>query len=444
MTSPVDPFEIPDAALLSAAASGTLDFMGARRTAVVVGGGPSGLISAEVLATAGFHVDLYEHMPSVGRKLLLAGRSGLNMTNNEPLDQMMERFGDVALVRDAVRRHPPTDLRNWAAGLDQPTYVGSSGKVFPTAFRATPLLRSWLARLRNLGVDIHVRHRWLGWAMTDDGVIDPSAHRFQTADGTPFNVRGDVTVFALGGASWPRVGADGGWAAVFAAAGLDVRSLRPANCGLHVNWSQVFAGRYTGVPVKNTRVSVGTTTERGDIMITDRGLESGPIYMVSSVVRDAIDREGRCTILIDLHPDLTVDTIAARLSGRRTKDSVTNSLRRSLGLSPVAIALLREATGNDLPSDGVALAQLIKAVPLTIESVAPIERAISTAGGLALHELDDQFMVRSLPGTFAAGEMLDWEAPTGGYLLQASFSTGVAAARGAIAWSDSSLTHDDS
>lgn len=436
MTSPVDPFGIPDAALLSAAASGILGFGGDPRTAVVIGGGPSGLMAAEVLSTAGIHVDLYEHMPSVGRKLLLAGRSGLNLTNNEPLENMAARFGDAPLVREALQRHTPAHLREWAAGLGEPTYVGSSGRVFPTFFRATPLLRSWLARLRELGVDIHVRHRWLGWATTDDGEIDPSAHRFQTPDGETRLVSSDVTVFALGGASWPRVGSDGSWAAIFAAAGLDVSALKPTNCGLHVNWSPTFAERFAGVPVKNTRVSVGETSARGDLMITDRGLESGPIYMVSSVARDAIDHSGRCTLFLDLHPDLTAGAIAARLSSRRTKDSATNFLRRSLGLSPVAIALLREATGNELPIDSMQFASLIKAVPLTIESVAPLARAISTAGGLAFHELDDQFMIRALPGTFVAGEMLDWEAPTGGYLLQASFSTAVAAAQGAIAWSN--------
>ena len=436
MTSPVDPIEIPDAALLSAAASGILGFYGGQRTAIVVGGGPSGLMAAEVLATNGFRVDLYEHMPSAGRKLLLAGRSGLNLTNNEPLDQMAERFGGAPLVSEAVRRYPPNALRDWAAGLGEQTYIGSSGRVFPTAFRATPLLRSWLSRLRDLGVHIHVRHRWLGWATTDDGKLNAGTHRFQAPDGETCIASGDVTIFALGGASWPRVGSDGTWAAIFTAAGLDVSALKPANCGLHVNWSPTFVERFAGVPVKNTRVSVGEASARGDVMITDRGLESGPIYMVSSAVRDAVERYGRCTILIDLHPDHTADAIAARLSSRRTKDSATNFLRRSLGLSPVAIALLREATGNELPSDRIQLAELIKAVPLTVESVAPLARAISTAGGLSFHELDDQFMIRKLPGTFVAGEMLDWEAPTGGYLLQASFSTAVAAARGATDWAN--------
>ncbi len=406
----------------------------ARRAATVIGGGPSGLMAAEVLATDGFQVDLYEHMPSVGRKLLLAGRSGLNLTNSEPLDEMVTRFGTASLVCDSVRQYPPSALREWAAGLGQTTYVGSSGRVFPTSFRATPLLRAWLSRLTELDVSVHVRHRWLGWGSGSNGEVDPRAHRFQTSDGVSVTTRSDVTVFALGGASWPRVGSDGSWVPHFVAEGLDVRTLRPANCALHITWSKVFADRYAGVPLKNTRFSVATTTARGDVMVTGRGLESGPIYMVSSAVRDAINRDGTCTLVVDLHPDLTVDAVADRLSSRRPKDSATTFLRRALGLAPVAVALLREATDNALPSEPSPLARLIKAVPLTVQSVAPIKRAISTAGGLSFDELDSQFMIRSLPGTFVAGEMLDWEAPTGGYLLQASFSTAVAAARGAIAW----------
>lgn len=391
-------------------------------------------MAAEVLATDGFQVDLHEHMPSVGRKLLLAGRSGLNLTNSEPIDQMAERFEFAPLVGEAVRRYPPAALREWAAGLGETTYIGSSGRVFPTAFRATPLLRAWLARLTELGVGIHTRHRWLGWGPDMDGAADPRVHRFQTSDGTVVCTRSDVTVFALGGASWPRVGSDGSWVPAFIAAGLDVRPLRPANCGLHLNWSKLFAERYAGVPLKNARISVGATMARGDITVTDSGLESGPIYVVSSAVRDAIERDGVCTAFVDLHPDLTVDAVATRLSGRRPKDSASSLLRRSLGLAPVAVALLREATGNAIPREPNQLALLIKAVPLAVLSVAPIGRSISTAGGLSFDELDNRFMMSSLPGTFVAGEMLDWEAPTGGYLLQASFSTAVAAAGGAIAW----------
>ena len=269
-----------------------------------------------------------------------------------------------------------------------------------------------------------------------DGRPDPATHRFRDAGGTTITTHTDATIFALGGASWPRVGSDGTWAHLFTTAGIDIRPLRPANCGVHVQWSQLFAEQYAGIPLKNVRVSVGLATSRGDLTITERGLESGPIYMVAATARDAIDRNGTCTLLVDLHPDLTVDAVVARLSNKRPKDSVSTFLRRSAGLSPVAVALLREATANNIPADTRRLAELIKAVPLKVESIAPIGRAISTAGGLSFDDLDDQFMIRALPGTFVAGEMLDWEAPTGGYLLQASFSTAVAAARGALAWLD--------
>ena len=411
----------------------------AGRTAIIIGGGPAGLMAAEILAGAGAQVDLYEHMASVGRKLLLAGRSGLNLTNSEPVEELVARFGNAALVADSVRHYPPSVLREWATGLGEPTYVGSSGRIFPTSFRATPLLRAWLARLEALGVRIHVRHQWLGWGTNADGTVDPLAHRFQTADGATVCTRSNITVFALGGASWPRVGSDGKWVSRFVGAGLDVRTLRPANCGLHIEWSRMFAEQYAGTPVKNTRLTIGSTTARRDITITACGQESGPIYMVSADARDAIDRDGACTLAVDLHPDLTADAVTERLSSRRPKDSMSTFLRRSLGLAPVAVALLREANHNSLPSDPLVLAKLIKAVPLSVQSVAPIDRAISTAGGLSFDEVNEHFMIRSLPGTFVAGEMLDWEAPTGGYLLQAAFSTGVAAARGALAWTQSAL-----
>ena len=391
-------------------------------------------MAAEVLGAGGMQVDLYEHMPSVGRKLLLAGRSGLNLTNSEPIDEMVARFGPASVLRNAVRQFPPTALREWAAGLGEPTYIGSSRRVFPTSFRATPLLRAWLARLTQQGVHIHVRHRWLGWGTDAAGRPDPTTHLFRTASGDVIERRSDIMVLALGGASWPRVGSDGGWVPHVRAAGVEVSTLRPANCGLFLEWSRVFSEQFAGVPVKNVRVSAGSSTARGDIMVTTRGLESGPIYMVSAEARDMVDRDGRCTVSIDLHPDLTLDVVEERLASRRPKDSTTTFLRRSLGLSPAAIALLREATGNHLPSGPTDLAALIKGVPLAVRSVAPIERAISTAGGVSFDEIDDRFMIRRLPGTFIAGEMLDWEAPTGGYLLQASFSTAVAAAHGALAW----------
>jgi len=401
--------------------------------AVVVGGGPAGLMAAEVLATAGITVHVYEHMPSVGRKLLLAGRSGLNITHSEPLPALLARYGDATAVRSAVAAFEPSALREWCASLGEATYVGSSGRVFPTAFRATPLLRAWLARLRDLGVHIHVRHRWVGWVVDEHGLPDSRRLRFHH-DGRIGEVVADVVVLALGGASWPRVGSDGAWVPVLRAAGIDVRTLRPSNSGVRVAWSEVFTQQYAGVPLKNVALAVAGVTVRGDITITTDGLESGPVYTQSAAVRDACERAHTCRLTIDLHPDLDASGVLTRLRKRRPKDSVSNTLRRTLGLQPVALGVLREATGNQLPADDAALAALVKAVPLTSTGVMPLARAISTAGGIALAEIDDQFMLRRLAGVFVAGEMLDWDAPTGGYLLQASFSTAVAAAHGAAAW----------
>lgn len=402
------------------------------RTATVVGAGPAGLMAAEVLADAGFTVHVYEHMPSAGRKLLLAGRSGLNLTHAEPLEQLLARYGSAPQVAGAVRAFTPDHLRQWAAALGATTFVGSTGRVFPTAMRATPLLRAWLARLTAAGVQLHTRHRWIGWAA---GSAAPTLV-FRAADGSAVDVTSDVVVFALGGATWPRVGSDGGWVDAFRTAGIDVRALRPSNCGLLVSWTARFADAHAGAPLKNVAVGVHDDWVRGDVTITADGIESGPVYTQSAAVRDAIDATGTCTVHIDLLPDLAIADVVARLARRRPKDSLTNTLRRTLGLSPVAVAFLREATGNDLPVESEPLAALVTRVPLVITATAGIDRAISSAGGIALTEVTDGFMLHRLPGQFVAGEMLDWDAPTGGYLLQASFSTAVAAARAAIVWAD--------
>jgi uncharacterized flavoprotein (TIGR03862 family) len=306
--------------------------------------------------------------------------------------------------------------------------------VFPASLRATPLLRAWLARLTSLDVTMRVRQRWLGWAESDDGLVDPRRSLFTVPDGDTVEVASDVTMLALGGASWPRVGSDGTWVETLRRAGVDVKELRPANCGMRVEWTQHFADRFAGIPLKNVAIDVAGVSVRGDAMVTRLGIEGGPVYTHSAALRDAIERDGHCTMVIDLHPDIDVDQLIGRLERRRPKDSVTTFLRRTIGLTPASISLVREVTGNRVPTDPAALARLVKAVPLMIESTMPIERAISTAGGISLDEIDASFMLRRLPGVFVAGEMLDWEAPTGGYLLQASFSTAVAAARGAIAF----------
>jgi uncharacterized flavoprotein (TIGR03862 family) len=397
------------------------------RSAAVVGGGPAGLMAAEVLATAGVAVTVYEHMPSIGRKLLLAGRTGLNITHHEPIETMVSRYRvEDDHVAAALASFGPTELRAWCASLGQPTFVGSTGQVFPESWRATPLLRAWINRLTELGVSINARRRWLGW---DGGRL-----LFASADGTTEAVTTGVTVLALGGASWPRVGSDGTWVDLVRNAGVLVHDLRPSNCGMRIGWTTHFAGRFAGVPMKNIAIAVGDTRVRGDAMVTSHGIEGGPVYVQSAAIRDVLDRDGRCPVTVDLQPDLTTAEVRARLAGGRPKDSIASLLRHTLALAPCAVSLLREATANRVPTDPDSLADLVKAVPLTIEATMPIDRAISSAGGIAMCEIDDAFMLRRLPGTFVAGEMLDWDAPTGGYLLQASFSTAVAAARGALAW----------
>jgi uncharacterized flavoprotein (TIGR03862 family) len=414
-------------------------------TAAVVGGGPAGLIAAEVLAADGFAVTVFEHARSVGRKFLLAGRGGLNITHSEPIDEFVRRYDARGWVAPVLAEFGPDDLRTWCASLGEETFVGSSGRVFPASFRATPLLRAWLRRLDELGVVVANRHRWVGW--DPDGAL-----RFGAVDvsGTVDRVvRPDVTVFALGGASWPRVGSDGGWVAAFEGLGIVVTPLRAANSGLGIEWTGGFVERFAGQPLKNVAVTAGSATARGDAIVTETGLEGGPIYAVGREVRTDFERIGTASVEIDLHPDQSVARVTSRLARRRPKDSLTTWLRRSLGLDLVSVNLLRESVGPALPSDPAEMATLVKRVPLTVSHLMPLDRAISTAGGVALDELDANLMLRRLPGTFVAGEMIDWEAPTGGYLLQAAFSSGVVAARAASKWSrgerdrSRSLTGDD-
>lgn len=384
-------------------------------------------MAAEVLAAAGVAVTVYDRMPGVARKLILAGRGGLNLTNAEDLDPFLDRYGAARdRLAPALAAFGPNDLRAWCTGLGQDPIVGTSGRVFPAGFRALPLLRAWLARLDAAGVVLRPRHTWLGW---DEG----GALRFLDPAGRPVTVTADVTVLALGGGSWPRVGSDGRWVDALLAAGVEVEPLRPANCGFVVAWRPPFPERFAGVPLKDVVIGHRGATARGDAMITRTGIEGGVVYAVGAGVRDAINATGPTEVTVDLRPDLSVEALVERLARGRARDSAATRLRR-VGLPPVAAGLLREVTGNQVPAAPEALAALIKAVPLRLEATQPLDRAISTAGGIRLREVDDRFMLVHRPGTFVAGEMLDWEAPTGGYLLQATFSTAVAAARGALAW----------
>ena len=395
----------------------------------VIGAGPAGLMAAEVLRNGGAEVTVYDAMPSAGRKFLMAGRGGLNLTHSEPVSDFLSRYGDAAShLSTPIASFPPEALRRWCEELGEPTFIGSSGRVFPQSFKASPLLRAWLRRLDRSGVRLALRHRWCGW--TEDGELG-----FVSPEGTR-SVRSAATVLALGGASWPRLGSDGAWQQILADRGVLLSPLRPANCGFKVTWSDKFRDRFEGAALKGVALSFASQSVRGEAVITRTGIEGGAIYALSASMREALLRTGGATAHLALRPDLPEEELIARLSVSRGKHSLANWLRKVLRLSPPAIGLLQEAAirrGMSLSSlSPASLAEWINALPLQLEGTAPIERAISTAGGVSFSELDADFMIRRLPGIFAAGEMLDWEATTGGYLLQACFATGAAAGRGAL------------
>ncbi len=412
------------------------------RSIVVIGGGPAGLMAAGTIAAAAkpgeVAVVVRDRMPSVGRKLLIAGRGGLNLTHSEglgdDLDAFLSRYdraGASGPVVGAIRSFPPAALVEWAQGLGQDVFTGSSGRIFPTAMKASPLLRAWLRRLDSQGVGFVTRRRWLGWT-ADGGLL------FRGDDGTDEIVHADATVLALGGASWPRLGSDAAWVGPLVGKGVAVAPLVPANVGFDVPWSAVMRERFAGQPVKGVALTFGRRRLRGEFLLTEHGVEGGAIYTLSTAMRDAIAASGEARLYVDLKPDWTEQVLAARLAERtmqqRPGESLTNALRKAAGLSPVAIGLMREAAGNVMPATPDGLARLAKGVLVRLVGVRPIDRAISSAGGVELAEVDDAFMLRKLPGVFVAGEMLDWEAPTGGYLLQACFATGRAAGLGALEW----------
>ncbi|RAI59857.1 TIGR03862 family flavoprotein [Roseicella frigidaeris] len=385
---------------------------------VVIGAGPAGLMAAEAAATGGAAVTVLDHMPSPARKLLIAGRGGLNLTHAEPLPRFLARYGaGQDWLAPWIEAFPPAALIAWAEGLGQPVFTGTSGRVFPRAMKASPLLRAWLARLAGLGVALRPRHRWRGW--------EAGALAFETLAGT-LRLRPAATVLALGGASWPRLGADGAWAALLEG----VAPLRPANCGFRIAWSAPLRQRFAGAPLKRIALAFQGETVRGEAVLTETGIEGGAVYALSGALREAIAAWGPVELALDLRPDLPAAALAARLDGPRGGVSLANHLRRA-GLAPVGIALVQEAlrAGATAP-----LSRLVKALPLRLEAPMGLERAISSAGGLRRAMLDERLMLRDRPGVFACGEMLDWEAPTGGYLLQACFATGRGAGLAALAW----------
>lgn len=394
-------------------------------TVAVIGAGPAGLMAAERLAQAGLRVTVHERMPSVARKFLMAGRGGLNLTHSEALKPFLNRYDAPARVRISawLDAFSPADLTAWAEGLGQATFVGSSGRIFPKAMKASPLLRAWLARLEGLGVEVRTRSRWTGWK---DGALSfdtPESERLE---------RPDAVVLALGGASWARLGSDAAWVPALEEAGAVVAPFRPANVGFDLAWSTLFRDRFAGQPLKGVALSHAGRTVRGEAMIAAYGIEGGAIYALSAGLRDAVARDGAAEMTIDLRPDQSQEALARRLSKPRGKDSLSNWLRKAVHLDPLALALLREA--GTIPTEPALLAARIKGVPLTLTGVQGLGRAISSAGGVTLDAVDERLMLKSRPGVFLAGEMLDWEAPTGGYLLQASFASGVVAAQGAVDW----------
>lgn len=383
----------------------------------IIGGGPAGLMAAEALTAKGHAVDLYDAMPSLGRKFLMAGKSGLNLTHAEPFDDFLGRYGVTAKrLAPMLKAFPPGTVQAWAKGLGIETFVGTSQRVFPKDFKAAPLLRAWLRRLRANGLSVHVRHKWTGW--NADGALT-----FATPDGE-VAIAAAATVLALGGASWPKLGSDAAWVAWLEARGVEITTLKPANCGFDVDWSAHMLERFEGHPVKNARLKFHGQSASGEFVITKTGLEGGPVYTLSSALLRTIASKGKATVSIDLVPDLSLETVAQRLARPRDKKSMATHLKRTLHISGVKAGLLREATDKDTFADPAKLAACIKALPITLVRPRPIEEAISCSGGVRWDQMDDGLQLNALPGVFLAGEMLDWDAPTGGYLLSACMATG--------------------
>ncbi|MBB4102330.1 TIGR03862 family flavoprotein [Allorhizobium borbori] len=398
-----------------------------RKTVAILGGGPAGLAAAEVLAaSARFSVTVYEAMPTIGRKFLLAGKSGLNITHSEPYALFAERFGTASpMLRPALDAFGPHHVREWARGLGAETFVGTSGRVFPTAMKASPLLRAWRARLEALGVKILTRHRFTGFSGGSALIGTPER---------TLRIEADAFLLAFGGASWPRLGSDAAWVSGLRTQGVDIAPFRPANCGFERAWSATFQERFAGEPVKAVAATSMAGRHQGEFVITRHGVEGSLIYAHAASLRDAIERDGLAVLTLDLTPDRDVARLARDLARQDPKASFANRLRKAAGLQGVKAALIRECEPDASRLSPEALAALVKALPLRLDRPRPIAEAISSAGGVRLDAIDDRYMLKALPGVFAAGEMLDWEAPTGGYLLTACLAMGRAAAYGIEDW----------
>lgn len=388
-------------------------------------------MAAEALSGQGIQVDVYDSMSSLGRKFLMAGKSGLNLTHSESFDQFVSHYGSRKTeVETWLKEFTPDDLREWARGLGVETFIGTSGRVFPVGMKASPLLRAWLKRLNEAGVNFHLRHRWNGFISQDDGKI---AIQFETTDGIK-TVCADAVVLALGGGSWRRLGSDGAWVDWLNQAGVKVEALKPSNCGFDVNWSPFFKEKFDGHPVKSVILSFGEFRQQGEFIITKEGVEGSLVYAASALMRDALMEKGETVMRLDLVPDLTADQVLERLSRPRGSRSMASHLEKMLGIKGVKAGLLREFVSKESFSDMNRLAGYIKDLPVPLTSPRPLEEAISSAGGVKFESLDGNLMVKNIPGLFCAGEMLDWEAPTGGYLLTACFASGRKAGKGVLKW----------
>lgn len=395
------------------------------KTVAIIGAGPAGLMAAEVLSQNGAQVDVYDSMPSVGRKFLMAGKSGLNLTHSEPFEQFVSRYGSRRKwIEPMLKEFGANELRAWAQGLGIETFVGTSGRVFPVNMKASPLLRAWLKRLQNNGVTIHTRHRWVGWN-------EDQSPRFETELGK-ISVKADAVILALGGGSWRKLGSDGAWVNWLEQAGVKVEALKSSNCGFDVAWSDHFKEKYHGQPLKSIVLSFGDFRQQGEFVITKHGVEGSLIYACSALIRDEIAARGTTNIQLDLAPHLTHTDVLMKLSKPRGSKTMASHLEKTVGMKGVKAGLLREFVSKDDFGNTEKLADVIKNLSIPLVAPRPIDEAISSAGGVLFEELDEYLMLKKLPGIFCAGEMLDWEAPTGGYLLTACFASGRVAGLGAL------------
>ncbi|MEM5518718.1 TIGR03862 family flavoprotein [Henriciella sp. AS95] len=393
----------------------------------VIGAGPAALMAAETLSEAGLGVDIFEAMPSAGRKFLMAGKSGLNISHTGSLADLLAQFPALDdRLRDGLAAFGPEDIVSWMEGLDMPAHTGPTGRIFPETMKASPLLRAWLRRLERRGARLHLKHRWTGW--NADGAL------VFAAPGGQVVARPAATVFALGGGSWRRLGSDGAWTALFETAGIPLAPFRPSNCGFTTDWSDKMREQFAGAAIKGVRLSVGGMETREELTVTARGVESGGVYTLSAPLRGEVETKGSATLWLDLLPDLETPEIAARLAAAPAKQSLSNRLRKALKLTGAKAALLYECADRAALNDPAKAANAIKALPLTLTGTAPLDEAISTAGGVAWEALDAHFMLKDRPGHFCAGEMIAWDAPTGGYLITACMATGRAAAAGVLGW----------